>query len=290
MSSILPGPDYLALPREPEAWIVRPLLPKGGSMLLYGDPKVGKSYLALQLAIAISTGSSWLGFEIPTPGPVVYIQLDTPRSLWCLRLEELAKSGAAVQTVYFGDRETLDTWPFDILNPDHSARLQEAVKKLNPIAVVFDTIREAHGSDENDSTAMRNIVAQLTAAVQPSALILVAHPKKVDPERGRDINNDNRGSNYVVGKMDANLSLRPRSLHLNGRAIESGSIKLQRLDNGFWEVEEDEADAILKEILADTTLPSQRAKARSLAERAGIKEGAARMRVRRAWNTREGGT
>src|SRR3990167_6684502 len=99
-SPIIPAADYLALPRNAENWLLRPLLPVGGSMILYGDPKVGKSYAALQLAVAL-TGDGpdeWLGFPTGQAGPVVYVHLDTPRSLWAERLEELKREGHPIES------------------------------------------------------------------------------------------------------------------------------------------------------------------------------------------------
>lgn len=48
MSKLLPGLGYLALPSSPETWLVEPLLPSGGAILVFGEPKVGKSFAGLQ--------------------------------------------------------------------------------------------------------------------------------------------------------------------------------------------------------------------------------------------------
>jgi RecA-family ATPase len=221
-------------------------------MLLYGDPKVGKSFAALQLAVSLATGTDWLSFQISAPRRVVYIQLDTPRSLWADRVGSLAATGLATSAVWFADRETLGTWPFDILDPAHLSMLSSSLALLQPDCVILDTLREAHRGDENDATDMQNVLSHLTAAVKPAALVLVAHGRKADPERGASLINDNRGSNYVVGAVDAIAHMSKKSLSVGGRAVEEQTIRIERQDNGTWDLaDRDRVKVIAREILED---------------------------------------
>jgi RecA-family ATPase len=234
---IVSGADYLKLPRSPETFLIDKLLPVSGSMLIFGDAKVGKSYAALQLACCLTSGVEWLGFAVPAAVPVVYVQLDTPRSLWADRVQSLAESGHPVEGLHYADRETLNTFPFNILNEEHLQLLRNSLKAVSPGAVIIDTIREAHAGDENDSTAMQTVIARLEAAVKPAALILIAHARKSDPERGYDLMNDNRGSNYIVGRMDAIVRFSRTSMRAASRTMEEHSTKLIRQADGTWTLE-----------------------------------------------------
>ena len=49
----------------PPQVISKGILPDNSMSLLYGAPKVGKSLLALNIALALANGSNWLDFEIP---------------------------------------------------------------------------------------------------------------------------------------------------------------------------------------------------------------------------------
>jgi len=277
------GKDYLDLPTEPDTWLVKPLIPAGGSIVLYGEAKVGKSYAALQLAQAIQDGGDWLGFPICKTGPVVYVQLDTPRSLWIARLKDLKASGVtAVDKVIFADRETLNTMPFNILNPDHAHLLTATIAQWQPVAVVVDTLREAHPSDENDSTDMRNVTAALQAACFPAAMILITHERKPSQEGGQSLISDVRGSNYVVGRMDAILRFTKARLYYTGRSIEEGHLSLHRLDNGFWTSAQQDLDTAVALVMTDPRTASIREKAKVLAQRTGKTEEACRSLLRRA--------
>lgn len=278
---ILSADEYLAQPRSPETWLIEPLLPTGGTMLLYGDPKVGKSYAAIQLALALSGAClDWFGFPVRNPGPVVYVQLDTPRSLWAERLDTLKAAGLPVERLFLADRETLKTWPFNILNDDHFVLLQAALLDINPLAVIIDTLRESHSGDENDSTAMQIVTSRLVAATHPAALVVVSHSRKPS-ENGYDLINDNRGSSYATGAMDAICRFSKKGMHYVGRAIEEGSLKLSRNDDGTWGVSDVDITPHIQAVLADPSLSSVKARAAQLALKTGKTEEACRSILRR---------
>ena len=274
--------EYLDLPRESQTWLVRPLIPVGGRCNLYGDAKVGKSFAALQLASAISGGiPDWLGFDVPARGPVLYVQLDTPRSLWLDRISDVNSAGFDLSGIHWADRESLDAWPFNIGRDDHYFRLRAEVARVAPVAVIIDTLKESHGANENEATEIQVVIARLTAAVQPAALILVSHSRKANYEAGPDLINDQRGSNYIPGAMDAIIRFTKKHMMYTGRACEEGSIKLRRLDCGLWQPEQDEVDAAVRVVLADASLTSMSARARELAGKTGKSEDSCRSLLRR---------
>ncbi len=279
---IFTGKDYLSLSTS-ETWLVRPLIPTGGSVIIYGDPKQGKSFISLQLAFALAGATSdFLGFPVAQTGPVVYLQLDTPRGVWQARLRDLKKDGCPVEAVHFADRESIAHYPFDILQPGHVAYLRSIIAPLKPLAVFVDTIRDSHSGEEDSSTAMRNVLVNLRAALGETAIILISHARKPHPDVEKNILADMRGSSQVVGAMDAIMRLTNRALYYTGRSIEEGSIRLQRQDNGLWLPDESETSSHLATILADASLTSMRAKARALAPLIKKTDEAAMSMIRRA--------
>jgi hypothetical protein len=152
--------------------------------------------------------------------------------------------------------------------------------------VFIDTLREAHTGDENDSTDMQAVIARLAAAVKPAAMILISHSRKSNPEHGADLINDNRGSNYVVGRMDAIIRFSWSTIRVSGRAIDEQSIGVHRADNGFWELSEDPLKVLTDNLLLTTDL-STREMARILHEKSGKSESACRAYIRRAQQKRK---
>jgi RecA-family ATPase len=249
-------------------------------MLLYGSEKVGKSFLAIQLAVAIATGTPFLGFEVKQRGPVVYVQLDTPRALWLDRLDKLRESGVAVDAVHYVDRETLNEWPWNSATPEHAEKLARDLLPVKPVAVIIDTLRESHQGEENSNTEMPRAVSNLVAITQPAALILVHHARKGDPEKPDDIRRGSRGANYLTGRMDSILRLSEENLHYIGRSVEEGTIRLSRTPNLLW----DAVDAAFEKQLEDIILIpglSTRERARLLSERTGRSVEACRSLLQR---------
>lgn len=278
--------DYLRLPRDPNTWLLKPLIPVGGAALLYGAEKTGKSYLGIQLALAL-TGAipDFMGFPVTKVGRVLYLQLDTPRSLWADRFQGMIEKGRLFynENLRMADRTSIEHYPFDILQPIHMNYLYSLVAPLAPTAVIVDTLRESHSGDEDSSTISRNVIANLVAACDPAALIIVSHSRKPHPDADKDLMADHRGSSYVTGRMDAIMRLTKTRLYYTGRSIEAGDVKLERQENGLWRPQVDAgADVALQKVIEDPTCASLNAKARKLAPLCGITESAALSRIRRA--------
>ncbi len=232
MSQFVNGPNYLALPRNSQKWLIQDLIPTGGLANLYGRPKTHKSFVALHMAAAISNPQidAWQGFAVKQHGRVVYLQIDTPRTAWGERMvnlsERTAENGGPVDfsEVYFADMQMVPTFPGSCLDPDQLKWLADELLRLQPILVIIDTLREAHNADENDSTAMRNVIGQLVSTLLPLAskpgMLLLSHAKKVSAfakAGGDDLMDDARGSSYVVGRMDNVIGLTEARMTWKGR-------------------------------------------------------------------------
>lgn len=60
----------------PMKWLIDDLLPVGGVVMLSAKPKMGKSFLAIQLAVSVASGGEFLGFQAQKH-EVLYIDLET---------------------------------------------------------------------------------------------------------------------------------------------------------------------------------------------------------------------
>jgi len=220
--------DYMALPRDPTPWVIENLIPLKGLVNLFGVPKAGKSFAALGMAYAIANPEVpyWLdpSFKVTKHGRVMYLQIDTPRPAWHQRLDLIkAKHGwsAPKSMLQFSDSSS-SPYPFDILNVFNYAWFRKQCSDIEPDVVFIDTLREVHGGDEDSSTAMRNVIARLVAAVQPAAMVLVSHSRKGNNDRNGkgsdDIMDANRGSGYVAGRMDMVARLTDHNFYTKGRA------------------------------------------------------------------------
>lgn len=281
----VPAESYLALPKAPMPWVVDKLIPVGGLINIFGKPKTGKSFLALSLAQAIVEGRpDWCGYEILMPGPVAYLQIDTPREEWSIRLGKLKLGNGGGSKLWIADMWQVPEFPFNILNPAQTELtwLKQSIAAINPVLTIIDTLREVHGGDENDSTTMRNVIAHLTEACQhtgsggpPSAILLLSHSRKdsmLTASGDDDMMDQGRGSSYVAGRMDVVMKLTQKRLMFKGRATgQTVESVIQDPQTGliFIEPETDDTQHKLlidRERLALGGAPSQNALATAVAK------------------------
>jgi hypothetical protein len=140
-------------------WIVPELLPTGLASLA-GRPKLGKSWLALQLAAAVACGQRFLDWAVQD-GPVLFIALEDPPRRLRDRLARLRVSRRAAIQFY-------TDWP--PLNPGAGGleQLQRCVAEWQPRLVVIDTLARAF-----DRRTAWNSLSEASFAL--AALLQVAH-------------------------------------------------------------------------------------------------------------------
>lgn len=200
---------YLTLECKGGLWVLEDVLPVGGYLNIYGDPKAGKSMLAAEIASAVATPSvhEVVGIPVVRHGPVVYFQMDTPRGIWQERFLKLKGRGYRFEGVYMGDRE-MTPYPFDV-QLEGGKWLSAEFKELPiyPVLVIIDTVREVHNGNENSSDVMKHVVDQIEQAAKPAAVILISHARKKNGEEPTNLVGDARGSSYIPGRMDGNMKM-----------------------------------------------------------------------------------
>jgi len=144
-------------------WLVPGILPVGLAVLA-GRPKVGKSWIALQLAQAVATGGRFLG-EPVGKGPVLYLALeDVPRRLKRRAIQQgWTNIDAACN---FMGAENLRK--IGLLNKGGGARIAKAIRKHGYRLVVVDTLSRAISGDQDS-------VVEMTAALGPLQTMAQKH-------------------------------------------------------------------------------------------------------------------
>lgn len=289
--------DYLKLPREPQPWVVDKLIPVGGLVNVFGKPKTGKSFVMLGIAEAMANDEpDWEGFAIKKNGPVAYLQVDTPREEWAGRVQRMKQIAAnAPDKLWIADMWMVPEFPFNILNPQGTELrwLKDNLAKIKPVLVVIDTLREVHSGDEDSSTTMRNVIANIVAACRPAAIVLVSHSRKdsvMTSVGDDDLMDQQRGSSYVSGRMDVIAKVTPKRLIFKGRATGQLQYPISQDERGFIHVERkdttgfDDARVITEQQYPTASL---NAKAEHIAKLAGISHSTAYRKLRE-WQAQHG--
>lgn len=162
MSAPLPTTHVAQIPEasDTSAWLVRHLWPENSVGLIFGAPKLGKTWLSLDLALSVSSGTPCLGaFAVDRPGPaLLYLAEDSLQSVRA-RVEGLCRHrGIGLQ------QAELHFITVPRLRLDHhedSRALRATVEKLQPRLLLLDPLVRVHAQDENDSGAISALLASL---------------------------------------------------------------------------------------------------------------------------------
>jgi hypothetical protein len=205
----------LADETPPLAWMVEELFIEAGAGILGGAPKTGKSFLALDLCVAVASGSSCASrFAVRRQGPVLLLCAEDPLALVSSRLHALAR----------GRNLALAELPVEVIVdeavrlPEGLARLEATLERFQPRLLLLDPLIRLHRADENSASEMSLILDGLRrlARVSRTAILLVHHARKA---AAANAGTALRGSSDLHAFGDSNLYLK--------RAAQSATLELK---------------------------------------------------------------
>ena len=194
-----------ALPAE-RRWLVEGLWAHQGVGIVGGEPKCCKSFLALDVALAVASATHCLRrYRVADPGPVLLFAAEDALHTVRQRLEGIARAAG----VAFAELDihviTATTVRLDL--PEHRARLHDTVAALRPRLLVLDPFVRLHRIDENAASEVAPLLAYLRELQRQlhTAVLLVHHARKGGHARaGQAL----RGSSELHAWGDSNLYLR----------------------------------------------------------------------------------
>jgi hypothetical protein len=195
-----------------------------GLTFLVSRPKLGKSWLMLDVALAIATGRTVLGTLQPETGDVLYLALDDGERRLQQRLAALLKEEKAwprrlaVATQWRrasdGGLADIDEWCGSV---------------ANPVAVVIDSLDRFRSLQGGESAQVYDAIAKLQriARAHRTAIVVVHHERR----RGAGDPLDSIGMLAASSAIaDTVLLLKPRDygtvLYARGRDIEDSETML----------------------------------------------------------------
>jgi predicted ATP-dependent serine protease len=181
--------DLLAEPDEHTEWLVNDRIPRGSIVLLCGKPKAGKSTAARDLAYAVATGRSWLGFAC-VPGTAWYLALEEKRGEVRGHFRRMGATGREPIRLFINQA------PTDIVT-----QLQALAQQERPALIVIDTLqRFIRAADLNDYAEVTTKLDPVIRIARDSgaALVLLHHAGKADKGALDSI----LGSTALAGSVD----------------------------------------------------------------------------------------
>src|SRR5437667_3000448 len=196
----------------PPGWIEPGLLPPQGILFVGGEPKVGKSLLVANLALALAAGEDRAGFDVPAARRVLICQFELPVPQFVTRLAAMRRAlGAAADQNLLVDTRAAGHL---LSAPQGLNHFLMAARQASAEVIVLDPLYSTHDQDENDTRSMAALCQSLLRLRQASkaALIVVHHVRK---SISRDeIGSAFRGSSALHAVGDSYLLLTRPSANL----------------------------------------------------------------------------
>ena len=195
-------------------WLVEQLWGDSSVGVIGGAPKCSKTWLGLDLALSVATGTACLGkYAVPRPGPVLVYLAEDALPVVRQRVEGMARHRGL-------DLDAVDvhviTAPVLRLDRDpQRSRLFETAKRLRPRLLLLDPLVRLHGIDENNATEVAGLLAYFRTLQRrlDLSVVLVHHTRK-NAGGGIAAGQGLRGSSDLHAFGDSNLYLRRTSQHL----------------------------------------------------------------------------
>jgi hypothetical protein len=226
------------LPEPGRRWLVRSLWAQSAVGILAGSPRAGKTWLSLDLAVSIASGTPCLGtFPVDHPGPVLlFLAEDAPEAAR-QRVEGICRHrGLSISDL---DIHLITAPAMRLPLPADTQRLFATVAALKPVLLVLDPFVRIHaGIDENNAGEVSRLLAdlRLLQRTHQVSILVVHHLRKNGRGSGGDAL---RGSGDLYAWTDSLATLnRPNGVlklaveHRFDRAIEPVAVKLATLPDG----------------------------------------------------------
>jgi AAA domain len=194
-------------------WLIEGLWSAQAVGIIGGEPKCGKSFLALDLAVAVASGTPCLRhFPLRQCGPVLLYAAEDAAAIVRQRLEGIAHAAGVDFATLDIHVITVPTLRLD--RRDHQQALAATVGQLQPKLLVLDPLVRLHCIDENVAAEVAPLLAYLRTLQRchHTAVALVHHARKgAAHERGGQAL---RGSSELHAWGDSNLYLRRHGQNL----------------------------------------------------------------------------
>jgi hypothetical protein len=210
---------------EPK-WMIPSIIPEGLSILC-GKPKIGKSILSLNLAVAVAIGGMALGKIQVEKSGVYYLALEDSHRRLKERFKAVLQNGkspenlivnTSISSIQDGGIEQLDIW----LNQHKDVGF-----------VIIDTYARIKGKKSNNTDIYLEDYNELVKIKEVAdshniGLLLIHHTRK---EESEDIFDKVLGSTGITAAADTLIVLEKNknvvNLHVRGRDVEEAELALE---------------------------------------------------------------
>lgn len=189
------------------SWLIEEFVEEGSCIFISAQPKVGKSFFALRIGAAVSSGSKLFGYSA-RQGDVLYLAAERA-SLMKRRIKALQERGIGI------DSQRFKVWPRAVIFSNHEeVRIFARSLKVIPDLLIVDTLRRCNDGDERDNNHMSEWTAgvELFRDLTGASVIVIHHDHRESySSYGRKLESSFSGAGAILGNFDGYFSLRPQA-------------------------------------------------------------------------------
>lgn len=207
-SATLPVLHISSVPREnePRRFLIDRLWSSEAVGILGGAPKSCKSWLGLDMALSVASGSAALGhFPVEDPGLALVYLAEDALPLVRERVESIAR--AREIELLDTDLHVISVSSLRLDRREDLERLRATLSELRPRLLLLDPLVRLHSIDENSASEIARLLGALREMQRDFhvAILLVHHIRKSASAHGGQAL---RGSGDLHAFGDSNLYLR----------------------------------------------------------------------------------
>ena len=200
----------------PPVYVLPSLRPRTVGLIV-AQEGTGKSFLALEVALAKATGHDMTGIGVTGPGGVVYFSKEDPPEIIEERLQAIGPLISSDDA--FGRADNLEIVslygkPATLVSEKtmvNEKLVRQIIKSgFGKDLLIFDTLRKLHDLEENSSGEMKVLleIFDRIALETGAAVLLIHHTNKSSNLNGQQGDQSSaRGSNAIVGNTRWSLHL-----------------------------------------------------------------------------------
>ena len=172
-----------------QGWLVKDVWGKASHGIVAGMPKSYKSTVVHDLIVSVASGKPFLEkFEVETKGPVLVVQNENAGYLMKDRTEKIAHKKGLLGRIKYKNKKIRLKFPevlpitfinqqgFILNNKDHQVQIEQIIKKIKPVLVVFDPLYLMFEGDLSSAQELNPILNwMLKIKSQYNTSIMVIH-------------------------------------------------------------------------------------------------------------------
>lgn len=183
-------------------FLVEPIIPFGGIVVLHGPKTAGKTQFALTLGVAVVNGTPFLNEYPCRRGPVVFIETDMTKKT----LQSRVLTAPETRKLAF-----LHAEPFDVTRVARGPLPEPLVQAqaLAPLLVIVDSLRKTNLQDEIASSTPTLVYSAWKRLFPESTLLFIHHDRKkpTNPDAYLHPEEAARGTGAWLDDADTGLHL-----------------------------------------------------------------------------------